>query len=221
VELGAVEIRVLGCLVEKEAATPDLYPLSTNALVAACNQRSSRDPVVSYDEAAVTAALRALRELGLARTSRGDGSRVYRHAHTLREALGLDADALALVSVLMLRGAQTSGELRSRAERQHAFASLGEVEDALLALARREPPLVARLERRPGHKEARWTQLLGAGSSGAQANREQPASGWTSAGVTPAAPSEPERGEDELALLRLELERLRVRVDALERRLGS
>ncbi len=109
---------MLGCLAEKEATTPDGYPLSTNALVLACNQRSSRDPVVDYDESTVTATLLSLREHGLVRTTRGEGNRVYKHSHLLRETLALAAAALAALSVLMLRGPQTAGELRTRTERQ-------------------------------------------------------------------------------------------------------
>ena len=122
-ELTPVEVRVLGCLVEKQATTPEVYPLSTNALRLACNQRSSRDPVVDYDEGTVTAALISLRERGLARTVSGEGSRVYKHAHLLPEALGWTRRRVAVLSVLMLRGAQTAGELRARTERQHLFSS--------------------------------------------------------------------------------------------------
>jgi len=117
VELTPVEVRVLGCLVEKQATTPEVYPLSTNALRLACNQRSSRDPVVDYDEGTMTAALISLRERGLVRTVRGEGSRVYKHAHLVPEALGIDQESVAVLSVLMLRGAQTAGELRAGRER--------------------------------------------------------------------------------------------------------
>lgn len=202
--LTAEQIRVLGCLVEKEATTPDGYPLSTNALVLACNQRSSRDPVVDYDESTVTATLLSLRELGLARTARGEGSRVYKHSHLLREALGLDAAALAALSVLMLRGPQTGGEVRTRTERQHACTSLESVEETLGELAARDEPLVDRLPRGPGQKEARWTQLL-SGEPGVPApTAEQPVSQLSAA--------------DDLVALRRELAELRQRVAALEAR---
>ncbi|HEY8429308.1 MAG TPA: YceH family protein [Sandaracinaceae bacterium] len=207
-ELSAEEIRVLGCLVEKEATTPDVYPLSTNALLLACNQRSSRDPVVAYDEGVVTQAMMSLRERGLARTARGDGSRVYKHAHLLREALALDGAELAVLSVLMLRGPQTAGELRTRTERQHAFSSLDEVEATLERLARRDPPFVRQLERRPGQKEARWTHLLG----GTQA--AEPA-----AAVVPVSAGGEQPLARELAELRAEVAELRERLEALERRL--
>jgi uncharacterized protein YceH (UPF0502 family) len=205
VNLTAEQARVLGCLAEKEATTPDGYPLSTNALVLACNQRSSRDPVVDYDESTVTATMTSLRELGLARTARGEGSRVYKHSHVLREALGLDGAGLAVLSVLMLRGPQTAGELRTRTERQHPFASLESVEGTLAELAAREEPLVEPLPRAPGQKEARWTQLLAGGTAtpGRPAEAPEP------------TPSGPPR-EDELAGLRREVDELRRRVEALE-----
>lgn len=154
-----VEIRILGCLVEKHLTTPDNYPLSTNALVAACNQRSNRDPVVDYDERTVDTTMMELRADGLARTV--TGGRTNKHRHVLDEALGLDERALALLGVLMLRGAQTVGELRIRTERAATFIDLDEVENTLAALAAREQPLVRRLERRPGQKEPRWVHLLG------------------------------------------------------------
>lgn len=154
-----VEIRVLGCLVEKHLTTPDNYPLSTNALVAACNQRSNRDPVVDYDERTVDTVMMELRVDGLARTV--TGGRTNKHRHVLDEALGLDERELALLGVLMLRGPQTVGELRIRTERAATFIDLDEVEATLSALAAREQPLVRRLERRPGQKEPRWVHLLG------------------------------------------------------------
>jgi uncharacterized protein YceH (UPF0502 family) len=206
--LSAEELRVLGCLVEKEATTPDLYPLSTNALQTACNQRSSREPVVDYDESTVTATMVSLRERGLARTARGEGSRVYKHAHTLASALGLDRAELALLSVLMLRGPQTAGELRTRSERQFAFGSLADVDDTLCRLAEREPPLVRQLPRQPGRKEARWEQTLG-GTGEAVAGANEVAAG-------PDGPLETLRSE--VGALREELAALRARVDALEGR---
>lgn len=158
--LTAEEIRVLGCLVEKESTTPDVYPLSTNGLVTACNQRSSRDPVVDYDDDTVKATMVSLRERGLARTVRSEGSRVYKHLHSLAIALGLDRAELATLSVLMLRGPQTTGELRTRTERQHEFASLDEVDRVLAGLAQRDEPLAVQLARQPGQKETRWAHTL-------------------------------------------------------------
>lgn len=156
------EIRVLGCLVEKQSTTPDGYPLTTNSLRAACNQRTSREPVVDYTESTVTETLISLRERGLVRTARGEGSRAYKHAHLLDSALDLDVPEMAALSVLMLRGPQTSGEIRTRCERQHPFVSLEAVEATLGRLADREPPLVALSPRRSRQREDRWSQTLGA-----------------------------------------------------------
>ncbi len=204
------EIRILGCLVEKESTTPDGYPLTTNSLVAACNQRTSRDPVVDYDEATVTETLISLREQALARTSRGEGSRVYKHAHTLDAALGLDPAELATLSVMMLRGPQTVGELRTRSERQHSFASLDAIQFTLEQLAGREPPLVVLLPRQPGQKEARWTHTLG-GSPGSVAPE--------GAGAPPRASGTSEPLALEVAELREEVSALRDRLEELERSL--
>ncbi len=154
------EIRVLGCLIEKAATTPDQYPLSTNALVNACNQKSSREPVVDYSERVVTEALLLLRPAGLARTVTG-GGRVVKHRHVLDEAWGLDPRQLAVVAVLALRGPQTPGELRTRTERYVGFGSLAEVDDVLRSLAARPEPLVVDLGRGPGQSQNRWTHLLG------------------------------------------------------------
>jgi uncharacterized protein len=165
VDLTAEEVRVLGALVEKERTTPEQYPLSTNALVAACNQRTSRDPVVDYDEHTVDDAIRELRQRGFARTVRGSGMRTYKHRHVLDEALGLDRDELAALAVLTLRGAQTAGELRSRTER---YGGVDDVEGALDRLAGRDEPLVVNVGRAPGQSQDRWAHLL-AGSEAAQA----------------------------------------------------
>lgn len=158
--LSAEEVRVLGALAEKAVTTPDTYPLSSNALRTACNQRSSREPVVDYDDATITTALLALRERALAKTIRGAGTRVLKHAHRLDETLELDAPQLAVVAVLALRGPQTVGELKTRTERQHRFGSLEEVEETLAGLAQHDARLVEMLEREPGKKEARWRHLL-------------------------------------------------------------
>ncbi len=158
--LSREQVRVLGSLAEKAATTPDAYPLSSNALRTACNQRSSREPVVEYDDDTVTAALLALRERGLAKTIRGAGSRVYKHAHRLHEALRLDEAQVAVVAVLALRGPQTGGEIKGHTERQHRFDDVEEVQETLRKLASLDDPLVERLDREPGKKEARWRQLL-------------------------------------------------------------
>ena len=149
-EITAEEGRVLGCLVEKQLTTPQLYPLTENALLAACNQTTARDPVVDYDVATVRVAVRSLREKELLRTVHRVGERSDKHLHRLNEALGLSPEQVALLAVLLLRGPQTPGELRSRTERMHAFASLEEVTRVLEALAGRDEPLVAALERQAG-----------------------------------------------------------------------
>jgi len=154
-----VEIRVLGCLIEKQRTTPDVYPLSLNALRLACNQTTNRDPVVSYDEPTIRAALERLGRKRWARLASGAGSRAAKYRHLLDEALSLDGADLSLLAVLMLRGPQTPGELKQRTDRMHRFDTLAEVEHTLDALVDRE--LVTRLARRPGQKEERFAQLLG------------------------------------------------------------
>jgi uncharacterized protein YceH (UPF0502 family) len=159
VNLDAVELRVLGCLLEKERTTPDQYPLSLNALRLAANQSTNREPVVEYDEGTIRAALDRLGNRGYTRLASGPGSRAAKFRHLLADALQLTPSQLALLAVLMLRGPQTHAELRTRSERLHPFASAAEVEAALAALAERR--LVAQLARRPGEREERWSQLLG------------------------------------------------------------
>jgi len=159
VDADAVEIRVLGCLIEKQRTTPDVYPLSLNALRLACNQSTNRDPVVDYDEAAIRAALDRLDRKRWARLASGPGSRAAKFRHLIDEAIGLDGAELSLLAVLMLRGPQTPGELKQRTERLHRFHSPPQVEETLQQLAGRD--LVRRLGRRPGQKEDRWEQLLG------------------------------------------------------------
>src|SRR5215216_3585773 len=154
-----VEIRVLGCLIEKQRTTPDTYPLSLNALRLGCNQATNRDPVVDYDEGQIRAALDRLSRKGWARLASGPGSRVAKFRHLLDDALELTPSEIALLAVLMLRGPQTLGELRTRSERIYPFPSTEDVERTLTALAERE--LVQRQLRRPGQKEDRYAQLLG------------------------------------------------------------
>jgi uncharacterized protein len=153
--LNAVEVRVLGCLLEKQRTTPDQYPLSLNALRLAANQTTSRDPVTDYDEAAIRKALETLGDRGWTRLASGPGSRAAKFRHLLDDALQLTPPQLALLAVLMLRGPQTAAELRARSERLHAFASNDEIEETLRRLAERE--LVAEGSRH------RWQQLLGGG----------------------------------------------------------
>jgi uncharacterized protein YceH (UPF0502 family) len=163
-----VEIRVLGCLIEKQRTTPDVYPLSLNALRLACNQATNRDPVVDYDEETIRMALAGLSRKGWARLASGPGSRVVKYRHLLDEALGLSHAEVALLAVLMLRGAQTPGELKQRTDRLHPFASLREVDGVLERLIERE--LVQRLPRRPGQKETRYRHLLSDGAEPAAAD---------------------------------------------------
>jgi uncharacterized protein YceH (UPF0502 family) len=218
------EVRVLGCLIEKQRTTPDAYPLSLNALRLACNQSTNRDPVVSYDEATVSDALRRLALRGWTRLASGAGSRARKYRHLLPEALGLDDAELSLLGVLMLRGPQTPGELKQRTERLHGFADLGAVAATLDRLIDRD--LVERLERRPGQKEERYRHLLGgeedgdapavAPESGGPGSTASPGGG-EAARITPAprpaaaGPDEDrmERLEREIAELRTELGRLR------------
>ncbi len=153
--------RVLGSLVEKALTTPQQYPLTLNALVAACNQASNREPVVSYDEATVDAALHDLKDQRLVRfVLPSHGRSVVRYRHVLDETLGLDARQCAILAVLLLRGPQTAGELRIRTERMSQFDGLDEVEHELDLLASREEPLARNVGRRPGQKEERWASLL-------------------------------------------------------------
>jgi len=159
----AVEIRVLGCLVEKQRTTPDAYPLSLNALRLACNQSTNRDPVVDYDESIIRSALERLSRKGWTRLASGAGSRAAKYRHLFDQAVGVSPAELSLLSVLMLRGPQTPGELKQRAERMHPFGSLAEIEEVLAGLIERE--LVARAARRPGQKEERYSQLLGDGAT--------------------------------------------------------
>jgi uncharacterized protein len=159
VDADAVELRVLGCLIEKQRTTPDSYPLSLNGLRQACNQTTNRDPIAEYDETAIRAALEALSRRGWVRLASGAGSRAVKYRHLLDGALGLSEPQISLLAVLMLRGPQTPGELKSRTERLHPFGSLAALEEELERLRERE--LVARLPRRPGQKEERYAQLLG------------------------------------------------------------
>jgi uncharacterized protein len=163
----AVELRVLGSLIEKQRTTPDVYPLSLNALRAACNQSTNRDPVVAYDEPTIRAALDRLSRKRWARLASGASSRAVKYRHLLDEALGLDEAELSLLTVLMLRGPQTVGELKQRSERLHAFPSLEAVETTLDRLAERK--LAVRMPRRPGQKEQRYAQLLGGEHGGEEA----------------------------------------------------
>jgi uncharacterized protein YceH (UPF0502 family) len=158
--LNEVECRVLGSLIEKEITTPEYYPLSLNALVNACSQKSNRDPVMNVDEAAVRQALHSLDGQSLVRSVSASDSRVTKYEHRLQEAFNFYRHEIAILCVLLLRGPQTPGELRIRAERMHPFDDLSAVQSSLQHLIKREPPLVKVLPRQPGTKEARYAHLL-------------------------------------------------------------
>jgi hypothetical protein len=158
-ELDPVEIRVLGCLLEKERTTPDAYPLTVNSLTAACNQKSNRDPVMNLIAPEVETVLSRLRAEVLVWPE--EGARTLKWTHNLDPKWKLPADAMAVMTVLMLRGAQTPGELRARTERMHPFSSSAEVENVLIGLTEGDEPFVVHLARQPGQKEARWTHLVG------------------------------------------------------------
>ena len=196
------EIRVLGCLIEKEATTPDYYPMSLNSIVMASNQRSNREPVVDFTESEVQDALDGLRERGLARTVHGKGDRVLKYKHVADEALEVNEAQRALLAVLLLRGPQTAGELRTRTGRYVEFSGLDEVVNELAALAGRDEPLAERLERRPGEKESRYTHLLTDGP----------------VDIEPLPPIDAE--VDRIQQLEAELGELRARVARMESELG-
>ena len=161
--LTAAQARVLGALIEKEVTTPEYYPLSLNALINACNQRSNREPVMNLDEETVRMALHRLDDLHLAGRARSTDGRVTKYEHWLGEAFNFSRAETALICVLLLRGPQTPGELRGRTERLHRFEEIGEVLAALQKLMEREPPLAAVLPRQPGTKESRYAHLLSGG----------------------------------------------------------
>ncbi|CAN5414395.1 YceH family protein [soil metagenome] len=183
-KLTEVEARVVGALIEKQLTTPEYYPLTLNSLIAACNQKSNRDPVVSFDEETVQKALDILRDKNIVYVFYGSTSRVPKYKHILPDVLELEPSETAVLCVLMLRGAQTSGELRERTSRLYEFSGLGEVNETLDNLMRREEPLVVKLERLPGQKEARFAHFLSgeidveayakeSGSTGKQAGGER------------------------------------------------
>lgn len=223
-ELSPVQGRVAGSLAEKQLSTPQQYPLTLNALVLACNQSSNRDPVVSYDEAEVQAALVSLKEVGLVRfVHPSQGRSATRYRQVMEERFDLEPKGLALLAVLLLRGPQTVGELRARTERMAEFADLGDVEAQLARLGSLEAPLVSRLPRQPGQKEERWAQLLagappalGAAAAGAPGASDRlmapvrPADGGRAAG-SPGGPR-----AEEVAALQAEMEALRVGFAALK-----
>ena len=238
-EPDAAEIRVLGCLIEKQRTTPDVYPLTLNALRLACNQSTNRDPVVDYGENEVRAALEGLVQRKWATLASWSNRRTMKYRHKLDMAVGLDDAEISLLCVLMLRGPQTPGELKSRTERLHPFAGVADVQSTLEHLIERR--LVERLERRPGQREDRYRQLLGGG----EGERSAPAAAGEAAAATTAAADAGaeaapvqlvERTESELAepverpasaltarveRLEDELAELRSQLDALREELGA
>lgn len=210
-EPDAVEIRVVACLVEKQRTTPDAYPLSLNALRLACNQSTNRDPVVDYDEATVSEALRRTALRGWTRLTSGAGSRARKYRHLLNDALAVDSGELAVLAVLMLRGAQTPGELKGRTERLEGFADLGAVQAVLERLIERGYAI--RHPRRPGQKEDRYEQVVGGGAEDAEAGApaaEEPAdlSGGAPFVEVAEAPSPSQAGGEMERLDRLEADLL-------------
>jgi uncharacterized protein YceH (UPF0502 family) len=213
-DLDAVEVRVLGCLIEKQRTTPDAYPLSLNALRLACNQTTNRDPVVSFDEEMIRGALHRLGRRRYTRLASGHGSRAAKYRHLLDEALGIDRAEQAVLAVLLLRGDQTPGELKQRTERMQPFDGLGELQEVLTRLIDRE--LVAQLARRPGQKEDRFRHRLSE-----ELDEEEAA-----AGIAPAAPAAvvvppPPRRDERLDKLEQEVAELRAELAALRAELGA
>ncbi len=213
--LSAAQARVLGALIEKEVTTPDYYPLSLNALINACNQRSNREPVMDLDEEEVRLALRLLEEKHLAGRARGADSRVAKYEHWLGEVFNFTRAETALVCVLLLRGPQTPGELRGRTERLHRFDEIGEVLAALQKLMERTPPLVAVLPRQPGTKESRYAHLLsGPVESVVAAFAAEPAFARREAGADAGQ-------EERIALLETTVAELRQEVSALRQKIDD
>jgi uncharacterized protein len=202
-ELTPVQVRVLGSLIEKELATPDYYPLTLNALRAACNQTSNRNPVMNLEEHEIASTLDELRAANLTRIVFSRSNRAEKYRHALDEALRLEEEDRAALAVLLLRGPQTASEVRARAERMHAFAEQAECDGVLDRMAGRDEPLVVHLPRQPGQKEARWAHVLAG---------EPDVSMVTAA--APRRPADPGLG-DRVAALEEEVARLRTEVEEL------
>lgn len=199
--LNEVEARIVGCLIEKEATTPEYYPLTLNALINACNQKSNRFPIVDYDEKTVTQALEDLREKNIVYVFYGSTSRVPKYKHILPKLLEIDLHQVAILCVLMLRGFQTIGELRERTSRIYEFESLDEVHQTLEELKKRDEPLIIELPKQPGQKEARYAHLL-SGEISAEAMA-----------VTSSAPTHSR--QDQIAKLEAEIEELKTNYTTL------
>jgi uncharacterized protein len=212
-QLSEIEVRVLGALVEKESTTPEYYPLSLNAVVNACNQKSNRDPVMTLDEESVRQALRSLSEQALARSAGGD-SRVPKFEHRLNELYNFHRHEIAILCILLLRGPQTPGELRTRAERMYAFEDLEAVHSALHHLMRREPPLAKILPRQPGTKESRYMHLFCGDTAPVEhAITEQPTEAKNSARIS--------QDGDRVAQLEAEIMELRRELNTLREQFAT
>jgi len=207
-KLDEIEVRMLGALLEKDITTPEYYPLSLNALINACNQKSNRDPVMALDEGAVRSALESLNEKNLAGQATSADSRVPKYIHHLQEVFNFDRRESAVLCVLLLRGPQTPGELRGRTERMYKFDDLSAVESALHRLMEREPPLVMKLARQPGTKESRYAHLLAG-------EMEE----WSAPAESPLIATAGLQDEGRISRLETELESLRKEVADLREEL--
>jgi uncharacterized protein YceH (UPF0502 family) len=212
--LTEIETRVLGSLIEKDITTPDYYPLSLNALVNACNQKNNRDPVMTLDESAVRDALATLQEKRMAGPASGADSRVTKFEHRLQEVFNFDRREIAIVCVLLLRGPQTPGELRSRTDRMYHFEALDDIVSTLDRLAQREPPLARILPRQPGTKESRYTHLF---------SGEPPMSSEDEhvARAPSPAPAGANSTSDRLATLEEEVSRMRQQLSEVQQQLAT
>jgi uncharacterized protein len=219
-----VEIRVLGCLIEKQRTTPDVYPLTLNSLRLACNQSTNRDPVVDYDENTIRSGIERLVQRKWATLASWSNRRSMKYRHTLDGALGLTDPEIAVLTVLMLRGAQTPGELKTRTERLHQFGDMGELTGTLEGLIERR--LVVRLDRRPGQREERYAHLLGAEEEPAPApvaEAAAPAARTEAAPAAsePASPPAPAGDGERIARIERQLAELRAEIKALREELGA
>jgi uncharacterized protein len=210
--LTEIETRVLGSLIEKDITTPDYYPLSLNALVNACNQKNNREPVMSLDEEQVRQALTSLQEKRLAGPVSGADSRVTKFEHRLQEVFNFDRREIAVVCVLLLRGPQTPGELRSRTDRMYHFEALDDVVSTLDRLNQREPPLAVVLPRQPGTKESRYMHLFSGEPAEMDVNVARTASPANAGGKSPA---------DRLSTLEEEVSRLRSELSEIQQQLAA
>jgi len=221
-EPDAVEIRVLGCLIEKQRTTPDVYPLTLNALRLACNQSTNRDPVVEYDDNVIRSAIERLVQRKWATLASWANRRSMKYRHTLDGALGLDDGEISVLAVLMLRGPQTPGELKTRAERLHSFGDMDELTGTLGRLIGRG--LVARMGRRPGQREERYAHLLSEDEADAEtaapAAPEAPAAAEP-APATPEPAVPPAAGNERIERIERQLAELRAEIKALREELGT